>query len=639
MRQMIFLAGCWFFAAQQAVAQTPGEVKQLFPGQDLVFLKYDQHLKLYMKDGIPVAETRHENEVLVMSEKNASQYNRYKVYHSGYNELTDLNAYTLVPDGNRYRKLKVEDQKTTNSSSNSVFYDDVKETSFNFPGLVQNAIQHVEYSQFHKDVHLLSPYYLPESAPVISATFSVTVPNGISIRYVVRNDQNGLFRFTEEKKRKETVYTWTAANIGSKDGYGNAPNFRYFVPHVIIYVSSYENESGNQNLLNSLQDLYKWNIGFISELNKAPDHDLQKLVDSLVAGKNTQTDKSRSIYRWVQQHIKYVAFENGLEGFRPRQAAEVCRKRYGDCKDMSSIITQMLRIAGIPAYYTWIGTRDLPYDYSDLPLPIVDNHMISVAFIDGNWLFLDGTDSHARFGVPPAHIQDKEALVAISDKEYKLIRVPVTNADQNRIVDSTIIRVTNEGVKGTEQVSYYGYFGEDVYNTLLYRDEKETKDYVKTRMGKASNKFILGAYTIKRLNEAENIAHISAEFEIPGYGKKVGNEYYINLNLEKLFENRLIDTAARKVPMEEDYKFFIRQHHILEIPEGYSVSYLPANFSLDNDLVSLSINYEIKDRRVIATQVYQNKKLLIEPAEFSTWNKSAKAAALQYKEQIILEKK
>ena len=626
-------------AVCSVTAQTPEEVKQVFPGKEFVFLKYNENLRLFMKDGVPVAESEHEKEIMLLSEKNASSYSLYKVYHSGYNELTKLDAYTMVPDGARFKKVKISEQKTTNSYSNSVFYDDVKETSFNFQGLIQNSIQHIEYSQFQKDAHLITPFYLPGTLPVLNATYTIAVPNDITIKYIVKNDPTGMFQFSMEKKRKETIYKWTIKNEKGDEDFGNAPDNRYFIPHVIIYVASFENENGTQSFLNDLSDLYKWNNAYTRDLNTSNDEGLKKIVDSLVKGKTSETEKAGVIYKWVQQHIKYVAFENGLEGFRPRQAAEVCNKRYGDCKDMSSIITQMLRMAGIKAYYTWIGTRSIPYEYSEIPLPIVDNHMISVANINNEWVFFDGTDPHAKYGMPPSSIQDKQALVAINENEYKLLRVPVTPAKNSMIIDSTFITFTPDGVKGYEHVTYNGYFGEDVYNNLLYLDEKGTKDYVKSRMSKGSNKFILGTYVIKKISPDDNIAGITADFEIPGYGKKSGNEYYINLNLEKLFEKRLIDTLVRKVPIEEEYKFIIKQYHVLEIPPGYTVTYQPQNFTFENELVGLKISYEVKNGKIIATQEYQNNKLLINPADFAEWNKAATAVSLQYKEQVILEKK
>ncbi|MES2847864.1 MAG: DUF3857 domain-containing protein [Bacteroidota bacterium] len=637
-RVVILLAMC-AACFNNVKAQTAEEVRKKFPDEELVYYNYTQELRLFMKNDLPVAESRHERELMILSDKNASLYNRQSVYHSGYSELTGLEAYTKVPDGNQYKKVKINDQKTTSSPGNSVFYDDTKETSFNFPSLTRDAIGHLEYTQFHKDAHLLTPFYIPGSIPVINATYSVVVPNDISVKFVVKNDPGGIFHFTEEKKRKETIYRWSVNNNKGPDYYGDAPSGRYFEPHVIVYVASYENKDGRQNFLSSLDDLYKWNTSFTKQLNTAGDDNLKKIVDSLTKGQLNEKEKAKRIYRWVQHNIKYVAFEDGLEGFRPRQAAEVCNKRYGDCKDMSSIITQMLRMANIKAYYTWIGTRSLPYEYTDLPLPLVDNHMISVANIDDKWYFLDGTDPYSKLELPPSSIQDKEALIAISEKEYKVAKVPVAAAEDNLIIDSTFIQLTDAGIKGTEKVNYYGYFGEGIYNTLMYKDEKETKVYMTSKMGKASNKFILGNYAINKINPDENIINLTADFEIPGYSKKAGNEYYINLNLEKLFDRQVIDTAKRKVPQEIEYKYLIKQYHILDIPAGYTVTYKPDNFTFSNDLIALSISYEIKNGKIIAAQEYTSKKLMLYPSDFAEWNKTIKLVQPQYKEMVVLEKK
>ena len=624
---------------QVSFAQSPEEIKQLFPGIDIACQNYEQELRLFLKDEIPVAERKSSIDMIMLTDKNINMLSRYKVYHSGYSELKELEAYTKVPNGSKFKTVKVTDTKTTSSTDNSIFYDDMKETSFDFPALTQNAIAHVDYTQFNKDAHLLTAFYLPYYLPVVTATYTVIVPNDINIKYVVKNDPNGSFQFTEEKKKRETIYRWVIKNVKPADIYSNAPDMRYFQPHIIVYITSYENKDGKQHFLSSLEDLHNWNYSFLKELNTSPDPALKKIVDSLVEGQPDERSKAQKIYQWVQQHIKYVAFEDGLEGFRPRQAGEVCAKRYGDCKDMSSIITQMLRMAGIKAYYTWIGTRDLPYTYSETPLPIVDNHMISTTFINGNWMFLDGTDPNAKFDMPPAFIQGKEALVNISEHEYKLLTVPISQPEKSMIVDSTFISLVDNGIKGYESVNYNGYFGKEIYTSLLYRDETETKEYVNKKMSKGSNKFILGKYKISKTKPEENLANITADFELPGYSKKVGSEYFINLNLEKIFENRVIDVEKRKVPWEVDYNYSINQYHILDIPKGYTVSYLPKNFSFENDLVKIDMYYKVENEKVIAAQEVKNKKLLINPSDFEEWNKPMKAIQPFYKESVVLEKK
>lgn len=68
---------------------------------------------------------------------------------------------------------------------------------------------------------------------------------------------------------------------------------------------------------------------------------------------------------------------------------------------MTSILVVMLNTAGVPAYYTWIGTRSLPYAYSEIPLPIVANHMIcAIQLKKDEFIFLDGTDATCFLAFP-----------------------------------------------------------------------------------------------------------------------------------------------------------------------------------------------------------------------------------------------
>ncbi|RZK99397.1 MAG: hypothetical protein EOO89_31150, partial [Pedobacter sp.] len=116
---------------------------------------------------------------------------------------------------------------------------------------------------------------------------------------------------------------------------------------------------------------------------------LKSIVDSIITGVTTTKEKTKRIYNWVQDHVKYVAFEDGYGGFIPRDANLVCDRRFGDCKDMANLLVKMLNMAGVSAHHTWIGTRDIPYSYNQIPTTNVDNHMIAVFNDNGN-VYLGG---------------------------------------------------------------------------------------------------------------------------------------------------------------------------------------------------------------------------------------------------------
>jgi hypothetical protein len=626
-------------AAMQAQIVELEKMQQLFPDKLAVFSNVNRSVEITMKDGVPFIEENEVSEMMVLNEKANGMLNKDRVYHSSFNELKKLEAYTLVPDGNGMQKIKVVDFKTQASPSHGVFYDDVKETSFDYPRMMKGSISHVETIHENKEFRLMNSFYFSSYLPVHNATYSITFPEDVDIRYIIKNDEKNILQVKETKRGRRKRLEFTATDISNYEYFGNGTSVQYYAMHVIVYIASYKNNDATIPVFSSVDELYKWNAAFLTNINTVADEALQKTTDSICLNKKTDWQKAQAIYQWVQDHIKYVAFKDGLKGFVPRQAKDVCNKRYGDCKDMASLLTAMLKINGLQACFTWIGTRSIPYTYSEVPLPLTDNHMISAVKINGEWIFLDATDPNCIFGMPTSGIQGKQALISISADKYELVKVPIMPSNKSIITDSTFLSIKNNTLIGYASVDYLGYFGNDIYNNLLFNKGDDERVYARRRMAKGSNKFFMKDYKLSFPDPATKTANIASNFEIPDYIKSVADEIYINLNLEKLFSNTPIDTAKRKVAIENEYLSEINQVHALAIPTGYEVDYLPKNISINNDVLDFSIRYKKTAGEVTATQQIIMKKLYVPAKDFPAWNQAVSIISPAYKEQVVLKKK
>ena len=620
-------------------AQTVEQMQQLFPDKLAVFSKINRSVEIAFKKGIPYAEANEISEMMILNDNANGMYNKDKVYHSTFNELKKVEAYTLVPEGSGTRKIKVTDFKTQSSPSTGVFYDDAKETSFDYPHMMKGSISHVETDHYNKDIRFLSTFYFSNYLPAHNSTYSIEYPEDVDIRYIIKNDDKKLVTVKETVKGKKKKLEFTANDVKNYEFFGDGTSIPYYALHVIVYVASYRNGDETVPVFGSLAELYKWNAGFLKNINSIADDNLKRMADSICLNKKTEREKAQAIYLWVQNHVKYVAFEDGMEGFIPRQAADVYAKRYGDCKDMASILTAMLKISGLNACFTWIGTRSIPYSYNEVPLPISDNHMISAVNIDKSWIFLDATDPNCIFGMPTNAIQDKEALISISPEKYELVKVPVMAAAKSIITDSTFLTISNNTLIGKCSVDYSGYFGNDLYNSLQYNKGDDERVYARRRMAKGSNKFIMKDYNIRLQDAVNKIVNISAGFEIPDYAKSIADEIYINLNLEKLFDRTIIDTSKRKIAIENEYLYTINQVHTIKIPAGYVADYIPKNTLVSNDVLDFSIVYKKNAGQISATQKLVMKKLYIQLQDFATWNNAISIISPAYKEQVVFKKK
>ena len=637
----IFFAGLLLAGTSlRAVAQSEKaikEVKEKYANEKAVVLNQSTHYTITLQDGQPRVVSEELQQLLFLSAEAGAWMSEYGFSYSSFDEVLSYEAYTRTADD---KKIKVTDFKTSDSKSNSIFYDDVKETSFDFPAISPGAIGTLQTSMVCKDPHLLSSFFFSRGIPVAHAELTITFPRDMSIKYQLKGNDTDRIQVTRESRHGENTLTFQVKDMpADKGAYADAPDGRYYRPHVIFYIEKYQDGQGQPvSYLSKVDDLYRLYSDYIRKVNKEVSPGLRSIVDSLVRGVPSPEEKARRIYGWVQQNIKYIAFEAGMEGFIPRDASLVCSRRFGDCKDMASILTVMMNTAGVPAYYTWIGTRSIPYSYTETPLPLVDNHMICTIRLHDQYIFLDATDPNCVFGMPTAGIQDKQALVGINDTAYQLLRVPVPPKEQNMLLDSTVLELTDHGIKGTISIHLSGYYSMEMHEMLAYTRDADREKYMRERFNRGSNKFKLGAVEIGDQQDKDHIS-LQAAFGLEDYAKKIGGDWYLNMNLFKFYEHEEIDYPKRQSPIEFEFNNKRRYVTLLKIPDGYQVSYQPESKSFHNDVWGFDMSYEQKDHCLILTQEFDNDHLMLAISQFAAWNKVLENLFPLYKETASLSKK
>lgn len=614
-------------------AQSIADLQTKYQGEPVVMLNHSLAYQISVAGGQPQVRKEEHEQLLYLASEARSFYSRYFFYHGSFDSILQYAAYTRTAEG---KKIKVTDFKTAHSESNGIFYDDVKETSFDFPGVSSGAIGTLDVTSIEKDPHLLSPFYFSRGIPMANAQLTVTFPKTMSIKYVLKGADSGRIVFRRDERHGEVTYIFQAKDQAAEKAYEDAPAAAWYRPHVVFYIENYQDEAGRSvSYLANPGDLYRLDRAFVTDINRSTGTSLKAIVDSICHGVNTPYAKAKRIYGWVQQNIRYIAFEQGMEGFVPRDANLVCSRRFGDCKDMASILTTMLKAAGLQAYYTWIGTRKLPYTYTETPLPIVDNHMISTLLLDGQYIFLDATDPDCIFGIPTDGIQGKQAMIGIDDTAFKLLNVPVVSKENNRITDSTVLDLTDKGLTGHINMEMTGYYAMGFQGFLSWQKESDKDEQIKHKLFRGSNKFRLDSYQVGDRSEKSHIG-LTGAFSLQDYAKHIGKDWYVNMNLFKFYEHQEIDYPKRKMPIEFDFCNQRRYVVVLNIPPGYHVSYMPAGKTYHNAVWGFSMSYENKGNKLIFTQEFDNDHLLLTADQFADWNKVLENLFPLYKETVSL---
>jgi hypothetical protein len=609
-------------------------VMQQFPNAMAVWLERKTDIELSWKNGEIKVEQHEMEDMLFTKDESGSVAGSNSVYYSYFYKLKNWDAFTMQPDG---KKIKVTNSTTKSRGSSFIFYDDSKEIDFMYPAATKGARGITNVSYELTDPHLLAPFYFDNYFPVASGALTVTFPQELEVDYLIKGNKD-IVQVKKETKKGKTTISFEAQNVAAVNYYGDAPPSSYFLTHVIFYIQKNKTSAGiTEPYLGTTKELAKHYYSHVKDLNVLAGKEVKLVTDSLVKGITEPIEKAKTIYKWVQQSVRYIAFEEGMGGFIPRDPELVCSRRYGDCKDKAALLVSMLRYAGLTANFTWIGSRQLPYKYSEVPLPITDDHMICALELNGKTIFLDATDSYIPFETPASHIQGKEAFIVTAPDNYKIITVPVKEPSYSLIDDTTYLHIENKMLKGKIRLHTTGYETNDLLHRLETRTGKAREEFLQSYCYRGNNKVLVRNVKVD-IDTAKNHAVISADFDLPDYAKFLSNEVYINLNLLKPYTSREIDYPKRKIPIEFDYKSTMRHVVVLELAEGYKASELPVLKDYKNEVWGVQFASKQQDNKLYYTREFANNHLYLFPDAFEKWNKVLENLFPIYKQSIVITK-
>ena len=617
------------------------DLVQQYPNEKAVVLSKKDHFFVEVKKNTFSVHCEISEEMMYLTD-NAQAYASNSLYYSSFSSIDKLEATSYLPKEKpgKYQEVKVENFGEADMPSRGIFYDDSKVLSFNFDGVVKGAKSSYSYVEEYTDPKFLGKNFFVYGVPALNSEVAITFPEEVEIGYQLFNVDTNEVTFIKEEKRGEITYRWIGKNLEPRKSFGNSPNYSYYGPHIILYLKEVKMKKHTEKVLPDVAALYNWYYSLVKDVNKEENEILKGIVDSLVNDKQNDDDKARTIFNWVQDNIKYVAFEDGMGGFVPRPASLVCDRRYGDCKDMASIITEMLKYADVPANLTWIGSRDIPYRYTEVNTPSVDNHMIaSYKNKKGQTVFLDAVGYYTPYGYPTAFIQGKEALISWGADSFELYQVPIIPKEKNFLYESVKMQLGKDGIEGTAQIKAQGYSKLDFVYPLLDKNDNERKDKLRAMVQKGSNKFLIDKADFKGIAERDSVLEIDYRFNLRDYVQENGSEMYVNLHLEKFLKNEKIDIEKREgIPVEFEYLQQNMTQTSFKIPTGYKVSYIPENTGFESPDFGFDIFYEQRGQELIMTFEYYNNLLLLEEKNFESWNQMVKELSKAYKEVAIFKK-
>ena len=611
--------------------------KEKYPNANSIRLLQNRTIRIKLiNDELDISQITVEQDLYLSN--NATYNSKQSINYSTFFQLTEISAKNQVWTNGKLKTYEVEEFKKKDNLENS-FYDDNKTVNYIYPNLEKGSKTTLQYTYSIKNPRFLNAFYFGSYFPIINSKLTLIVDKGVNMHFKTFNTEEQNITFQKTEKRKYTEYTWTGSTIEDYTYEEQSPNFKNIFPHVIPIITSYHTEKGEIKLSGGPEQLYKWYYGLTKEVREEkPSQELIDQVNSITEGIYNDEEKVEAIFNWAQKNIKYVAFEYALGGFIPRKANDVFEKKYGDCKDNTSLMYKMLEIAGLNGHFTWIGTRELPYSYIDVPTPISDNHMILAYFGKNKTHFLDATGRYSNLDLPTSFIQGKEALISIDEINHSIEKVPVVSGKENSLIEKSKLSLNGKKLIGNSKIALTGYQKiECFYELETLKTEEKKKSFYNGLFEKGNNSFLIGK--IEETNKFNYYGPftISIDYTIDNAVNSYGDEVYINLNLNK----ELLDLKTkekRKNDLEIDYLTHNKYETVFKIPEGYRIDYLPEQFAIKNDFFDCSISYESDGDQIKYVHEYEIKTLTFRNDFLKKLNSDLDKISKAFQEVIVLLK-
>lgn len=610
-----------------------------YPNQIGIFLERKVDVEIKQIDSADPLIYLNNKEVLFILTDNFSSYsNGVEYYGYGYN-LKKLEAYTLAPQLKDYKKIKVKLITKTTEIGDGLFYDDQIAMKYIFPGVCKGSklVQEVNYTV--DKVQMPIVFYFGSSISIEKAEVKLSFPENVNIRYKLFGTDSSKVKFSKEKKGNKWLYTWVADDVPRYSLEDDAPSSRYIIPHLGITITGYTCDKVHKPVIKDVNDLYRWDYDRIKNLDYLTDKDIKTLSDSITNGVSEEFEKVKKIFRWVQKNIRYVAIEDGENGYVPRQPSLVLHRRYGDCKDKSSLLKALMISQGIDASLAWVGTRSLPYKYSEFPSVLVDNHMISVyCDKEGKPYLLDGTTHNHPIDVIPYAIQGKECLIERGPEKYKLYNIPVSLPESNALIDSVSLRQSSDTLYGYGRAYLTGEYKVEMIDHFDGAEPKRFKDIVIKFLPKGSNKLIVDNVKLSDINRIDDTLKIKYDLRLSNYISVRNDAYYLNLNLDKTLQDINIK-PDRTQPIEEPYPSVRKVVYEYQIPNGYEIQKVPEESSFKNDKFSFHVNYKLQKDKVVLTKEIRINFLLLTENNFAVFKEMIATLNKSYIQTLVFRKK
>ena len=584
--------------------------------KDAVAVVLLDELQTTVKDNGEI-ELRHRYAYKLLRPEAREAYGHAVVIFDNETKISFFRAWTILPNGTQI-EMK-EKEATEVSLADGELFSDNRAKFIRFPEANVGSVVGFEYVQRQRPFVFEDDWWFQEKIPTRRARFSLQLPAGWEFTNYWAN-----FAQQEPQSSAGNQYVWEMQDVPAIEVEPDMPSFEAVGGRMVIKYFP-RDPALRAKSTGTWNDIGVWYSGLTSS-SRNPSPALQQKVAELTAGLSDPLAKMKALASYMQRNIRYVAIEVGIGGVQPHPAADVFAHQYGDCKYKATLLSTMLKQAGIDSYYVSINTErgiinpkfpSLRFNHVilaiQLPDSVPDTGLYAIMKLPrfGRLLFFDPTNPYVPLGYLPSYLQDNYALVVAQDGA-DLVSLPLLPAATNRLFRTGTLSLSSGGdlVGEVNEVRWGGPAVEsrEQYLTATPADRQKVLEGF---LGTSLTNFSITSASLGNLEKYDENLMLHYKFAVDAYAKTAGNLLIIRPRVVGDKGSSILTGKTRKYPIEFEGTTLQSDMFDITLPAGYVVDELPQPVDAKCDYATYKSNVEVKDNVLHYKRVYEVKGVVV----------------------------
>ncbi len=627
---LIFIQG---LCAQGSTSFNVSEIDEnLKKNADAVIRLHESHFSIKSMDQAEMEERK----VVTIFNKDADYLALIAEVYDKLSKIVNFDAVVYDKDGKVIRKLRKDDIMDQSYISGFSLYEDNR---IRGADLSQNAYPYT--IDFTSKVTYKFLYSMPdwevlryENVAVEKSVFQVSAPKNLKPKFKVFNVPNEATE-TFDEKRQLVTYQWVFENTPAQE-YEPYSNDQFVDnPSILTSPTSFRYE-GFEGKMSNWNDIADWQFT-LNEGRNDLSGEARQQIRKLVEGLDSDEEKIKAVYEFMQNRTRYVSIQLGIGGLQPFPTSIVETKGYGDCKALSFYTQALLEEVGIESYYTWVHAgSNPPKIYDDFPRNY-GNHIILCVPNKGDTLWLECTSQTLPMGFLGSMTSDRDVIVMTPDGG-KIVHTPIYSGENNRYTTKGEIAIDKEGNASSEisinfkggATSNSGVLG------VIYQNEDDKKEWLRNIIDVPS--YELNSYEFEEKKARIPEVDLTLKMDIRKVASVSGTRLLLQPNLLSA-RSYVPKSLDRKMPIQYELSRIEQDTLNFKLPEGAYIEQLPEKIEISSDFGDYSAEFLKTDGKLTYIRSMQYKPGTYEAEKYQDLIKFYKSVRRADRKKVIISVK